>query len=232
MLFWQTVLANHPLLTDDTETLGRGHWQVELHGERTRDRENGVRSFGTDAAVALAYGLGPTLDAQIELPYIHLESARGRGDIELELKWNFYRREALALMLKPRVALATGDPEQGLGAGRARFGADFVAAREAGEFELIGHAGYLRNRNRIGERASLWHVSAALLWAATERLKLFADLSRDTNPRGTGEGAIREIAWGFQYELSGTVDLGLGVKNGLSEAADDRGLLAGLRLRW
>ncbi len=232
MLFWQTALANHPLLTDDTETLGRGHWQLELHGARTRDREDGVKSLGTETAVALAYGLGPALDVQIELPYIHHESARGRGDIELELKWNFYKREALAFMFKPRVALSTGDHEQGLGAGRARFGADFVAAREAGEFELIGHAGYLRNRNRIGERDSLWHVSGALLWAATERLKLFADLSRDSNPEASGEGAIREIAWGFQYELSSAVDFGLGMKNGLSEAAEDRALLAGLRLRW
>jgi hypothetical protein len=152
--------------------------------------------------------------------------------MELQLKWNFYERDGVAFLVKPRVMLPTGREERGLGAGRTRPGVDFVAARGLGELELIGHAGYLRNRNRIGERISLWHVSAALLWAATERLKLFVDLSRDTNPEAAGSGAIRELAWGFQYELSSAVDLGLGLKNGLSEAADDRALLAGLRWRW
>ena len=232
LLFWQTALANHPLLTDDTETLGRGRSQLELHGERARGRDNGARSYSTETAASLSYGLGSQLDVQIELPYLHQHSARGRGDVELELKWNFFERDGVGFMLKPRAALPTGDHEQGLGAGRARFGADFLAARQTGEFELIGHAGYLRNRNRLGERSSLWHVSAALLWAVTERLKWFVDLSRDSNPQPTREGAIRELAWGFQYELSSAVDFGLGLKNGLSEAADDLALLAGLRLRW
>jgi hypothetical protein len=226
------VGANHPLITEDTETVGRGRWELELHGERSRDRENGTTSRAAETSVTLHYGIGKDVEVEVELPYVKDESARGRGDMELELKWNFLEHDGLALTLKPRLTLPTGREDPGLGTGRAGFGLGLIVAREVGVVELIGEAGYLRNRNRLGERVALWHLSTAFLWAATERLRLFVDFSRDTNPDPAGVSAIREWVYGFMYDVSSAIDFGLGVKNGLSEAADDRALLAGLRLRW
>jgi Putative MetA-pathway of phenol degradation len=234
------ALANHPLISDDAEVVDKGRWELELHGERGRDRENGVKLRGMQVEAAIAYGVAKDLEVKIELPYLHAtiddgsarETVKGRGDVEVDLKWNFVERDGLELTLMPFATLPTGRDDRGLGAGRARFGLDFVAAREWGDFELIGNVGYLRNRNRIGERTSLWRASAAFLWATTERLKLFIDVGRETNPEPAGEGAIRDWVYGFLYDVSSSIDFGLGVKNGLSDAADDRALMAGLRLRW
>lgn len=220
------VLASHPLITEDTGVLGRGGWQLELHGERA----GGVTEHASEAVLGLSHGLTERVDLQVELPYHDAPSASGRGDLELALKWRFHDRDGLSLLLKPVLILPTGNQEQGLGAGRARPGADLVAARQLGDFELIGHAGVLRNRNRLGERTELWHLSLALLWEATDGLKLLVDFSRDTDPAAAG--AIREWVYGLAYALREHLDVGIGVKNALSDAADDRAWLAGLKLRW
>jgi hypothetical protein len=232
-----TAHANHPLLTDDTEVLDKGRWQLELHGERSRDRFSGFTSRGTEAAVALSYGVAKDLEFQVELQYLRFKAGdgagsttfEGSGDVQLELKWNFYEDNGVGLLLKPLLSLPTGSGE--LSAERTQYGLELVAAREFDLFEVLGQLAYASNRNDAGERSSLWRFSAALLWAASERLKLFIDASSSTHPL-PGEGAIREWAYGFQYELSSAVDFGLGMKHGLSDSADDRALLAGLRLRW
>jgi hypothetical protein len=229
--------ANHPLLTDDTEVIDKGTWQLELHGERSRDRDGNFTARGTEASVALSYGVAKNLEIQVEQPYLRFKAGdgtssaevEGRGDVVLELKWNFYEHDGVGLLLKPRVSLPTGSDETG--SDKAQFGADFVAAKEFGDFEVLGQLGYSSNRGGEGERSALWQLSAALLWAASERLKLFVDLSRQTHP-AAGAAAVREWAYGFLYDISSAVDFGLGIKQGLSDSADDRALLAGLRLRW
>ena len=237
LLIAGTAHANHPLLTDDTEVLDKGRWQLELHGERSRDRQSGFTTRGTEAAVALSYGVAKDLELQVEQAYVRFKASdgttraelEGRGDVVLELKWNFYENDGVGLLLKPLLSLPTGSGE--LSADRVQYGLEFVAAKEFDLFEVLGQLAYGSNRNDEGERSSLWRFSAALLWSATERLKLFVDTSSATHPV-PGEGAIREWAYGFQYEISSAVDFGLGMKHGLSDAADDRALLAGLRLRW
>ena len=55
----------HPLNTEDTDTQGKGGWQVELNGERNKDE--GVRGY--QAAALLSHGLLDTLDLQVGLPW-------------------------------------------------------------------------------------------------------------------------------------------------------------------
>jgi hypothetical protein len=229
--------ANHPMFTDDTEVLDRGVWQLELHGERSRHERNGLTTRSTLASIALSYGVAKDLEIQIEQPYVRFTESdgdteseiKGRTDVLLELKWNFYERDGFGLLLKPVLSLPTGS--DAIGGDYARFGLELAAAKELGELELLGQLIYASNRNDEGNRESLWRVSGALLWSATERLRLFVDAARTTHPRPE-EVAVREWAFGFLYDVSSSLDFGLGISQGLSESADDRGLRAGLRLRW
>ena len=41
-----------------------------------------------------------------------------------------------------------------------------------------------------------------------------------------------EIVYGLTYALRENIDLGIGVKRGLNDSADDRGVRAGIKLRW
>ena len=107
-----------------------------------------------------------------------------------------------------------------------------MAGYEAGRWELLLHGGYVHNRNVLGERRSLRHASAAVLFSATEKAKLVLDVSSDTNPDPSGSRSLREAVLGALLELSKDFDLGFGVKRGLNDAAEDRSALLGLKLRW
>ena len=182
-----------------------------------------------------ARGIAKDLQVQFELPYLREENdgevAEGRGDAELSLKWRFYEKNGLSLALKPDLLLPIGRDERGLGTGRTGWAANLVAGYELSRLELLGHLGYRRNRNRVGERENLTHVSAALRWAATEKLKLVADLARETQPE-PDRSAARELVYGVTYAFRDNVDLGVGIKRGLNDAAVDRALRMGLKLRF
>jgi hypothetical protein len=227
--------ASHPLLTEDTDVLDPGQWELELHGERARDRESGVTTRATEIVAKAARGVAKDLQLEVELPYVREKTegdiAEGRGDALVSLKWRFYKKDRLSLVFKPDVILPTGRDEHGLGAGRAGWAANLTAGYELGRVELLGHLGYTRNRNRIAEREDLKHVSAALRWAATEKLKLVADLARETQPV-PGVGAARELVLGAIYTARDNIDLGIGVKEGLNDAADDRSVRMGVKLRF
>ena len=228
--------ASHPLITEDTGVLGSGVWQLEVHGEQARDREAGITTRALDASAVLSYGVTARADLQLELPYQREEAGtqtvKGRGDATLSLKWRFFERDGLSLVLKPDLHLPTGRDELGLGAGRSRWALNAVAGYAFGRMELLAHAGYLDNRNTLGERQSLRHASIAALFSATDKLKLALDLGRDTDPDPASGASLREVVLGLLYALSEDVDVGLGAKWGLSGAADDRALLAGVKLRF
>jgi len=231
-----TAHANHPLISEDTGVLGKGGWQLELHGEKTRDREAGVTTRTTETSATLGHGIAENADLQLELPYLRQVTdgnvASGRGDAAVSLKWRFHEDNDFSMVFKPDLILPTGRDEIGLGAGRLRWAANLIAAYKVGRFELLGHVGYTNNRNRVGERTSLSHLSAAVLWAATEKLKLVLDLGRDRNPDPTSRTPWRELIYGLTYAASEDIDLGIGLKKGLNDPADDRALRAGLKFRW
>ena len=228
--------ADHPLLTEDTGVLDEGKWELELHAERARERGAGVTTRSSEIIAKLARGIADKLEAEIELPYLREvaggEVAAGRGDTSLSLKWRFYERDGLSMALKPILMLPTGRDAPGFGAGRARVGAGFAAAYERAKLELLGHLGYTHNRNRIGERVELWHASAALRYAATEKLKLVLDVGQDSSPDPASDTPSRDLIYGVLYELRENIELGLGLKRGINEPADDRALRAGIKIRW
>jgi hypothetical protein len=227
--------ADHPLITEDADVLGKGVRQIQLHGSRSRNRHDGVATRSTDLAAVLSYGAGGRADVQLELPHAREEEdgvvAEGRGDVSLALKWLFFERDGLKLVLKPDLHLPTGRDEHGLGAGKARWGINAVGGYELGRWEFLVHAGYLRNRNTLGERTGLRHSSVAALLSVSEALTLVLDVGRDTNP-DPGEPATREAVLGAMLALSDDVDLGAGIKRGLNDAAETRSVLLGLKVRW
>ena len=202
------ALASHPLLTEDTGVLGAQRFQVEVHGERVRDE--GSRT--SNSALVFSYGVADQADFQLELQ-------EGEAPAVASLKWRFLEREPLQLVLKPDVYDDGG------------WGVNLVAGYEIGRVQLLAHAGYQRNRVP-GERRSLTHASAAAVLAATSRLKLVLDLARDANPDPEARTPERAVVYGLMYALGRRAELGLGLKRGLSDPADDRALLAGVKLRF
>lgn len=217
------AFADHPLITEDTGVLGKGLRQVELHGEHARDQE-GIAKRSSEVSMVLSYGVAEEADLQLELPYAREvtdgEVVKGRGDASLALKWRFLDREALSMVLKPE--LVSG----------GRWALNYAVAYEFGRLEAVVHLGHARNRNRIGERKSLSHRSIALLWSASEKWRLVLDLGLDSSPDPAARTHERQLAFGVSHALSRGIEVGAGAKKGLNDEADDRALLAGVRVRW
>lgn len=232
--------AAHPLLTEDTGTQGEGKYQLELMADKTRDNPPGVTVRELQTTAVLSYGLLENADLQVGLPELrqHTHDAGGRHarkgplDASLDLKWRFFEREALSLALKPGITLPTGDENRGFGAGRATWGTLLVLSYEPGPLAFHSHLGYRRNNNAVDQRRDLMHLSGALTWKATDRLKLVADFSADSNPDGADRSSIRYRVLGFIYSPTPAFDLDAGLKHGHGRAATDRAFLLGATLRW
>lgn len=228
-LFAAPLHAAHPLITEDTGTLGGGRWQLELYGEAGEARATGARMDQDDAV--LGYGLAPNLDVQAGVPWMR-ERASGMGDVTFDLKWRFLERGAFSLGLKPGVSLPTGDERKGLGAGRVGWGSLLIASYEPGPIALHAHAGYKRHRNTIGERQSLTHVSIAAAVQAAPGFKVVADVARTSNPDPAQARPEGYLVFGVIWSVTRDFDLDFGFKKGSGSAALDEALLLGLAARW
>jgi hypothetical protein len=233
--------AYHPLLTEDTETQGKGKHQIEMTLDVTRDRNGAATQRSRQASLVYAYGLTKTLDVEVGLPHLQLRAddgagaatrASGVGDGSVEFKWQFYEKDGFTLGVKPGLTLSSGDASRRLGQGRANAGAVMMAGYEKGSWEFYGHFGLRTNRNTLGERRSLYQASVLTIWEAVERLWLTAetgvlrqpDPAISSNPRFLGVAVI----WGPTKD----VDLDVGVRRGLNAAAPDRVVSAGVTVRW
>ena len=218
-----------PLVSDDPEVQGAGHWQLELG--MIQQPAGSPRTWGT----TLTYGLTDQTDLYVNAPYTNAngsDSGSGWGDTELGLKWRFIQYGPVSVALKPRLMLPTGDPQRGLGTGRAGAGATLVAQWEAGQLTLLGNAGLLYQPNGQGQRQSLWQISTAALYHVTDKLQLAGDavISRNAVPR-TGEPPVFLIA-GIVYSPQSWLDLDIGYRHSLDDQAGPHAVMAGLTMRW
>lgn len=228
--------AAHPLITEDTGTQGKGRWQLEANAESTRDGSAGIRSRGLQPAATLSYGVVENADLQMTQSWLREKAAgvvvQGIRDTAIDLKWRFFEKDSLSLGLKPGVTLPVGDEQKGLGAGRSGWGTLLILSYEPGPFALHMHAGYKRNRNTLGERESLAHLSGALAWKVVANVRLVADYARVSNPDPAGGAAERYAVLGAIWAVTPDFDLDLGWKTGHGGATLDRALLLGMALRW
>lgn len=221
--------AAHPLITEDTGTLGAGRWQLELFGEAGEAGGTDARLDRDDAV--LSYGLARNLDLQAGVPWIH-ERTSGAGDATLDLKWRFLERGDLSLALKPGVSLPTGNEQESRGAGRVGWGSQFVASYDQAPAVFHVHLGYRRHRNKVGERESLSHVSGAVELRVAPGLRAVVDVARNTNPDPAQSRPERYLVFGAIWSVTRDLDLDVGVKRGHGSAALQEAILLGLAARW
>lgn len=230
MLCAAQLQAAHPLITEDTGTQGAGGWQLELFGEDGKARVTRSPLERQDAV--LSYGVARNADVQVSLPWIRQAGGHGTGDVSLDMKWRFLERGPLSLGLKPGITLPTGDEGKGLGAGRAGWKSLLIMTWEDGPVAFHAHAGYLRNRNSLGERERLTHFSGAIAVQAAPAAKVVVDIARNTSPDPAATRSEGYFVFGAIWSLSKDFDLDIGFKHGHGSAALDEALLLGLTVRW
>lgn len=123
VLYWpRLVFADHPLITDDTATRGKGKFQFDFNGENSHKNKDGVMEDAVEIAAIFTYRMNDQIDVILGIPYSNAREKdsetttnNGFSDTLVALKWRFYEREGLSLALKPVVKFPTGNDEKGLG---------------------------------------------------------------------------------------------------------------------
>lgn len=229
-----------PLITDDTSTQGRGNFQLELFGEYGHDREGIITTKTSDLSATLTYGIIETVDIVLGIPYQawssddsgFLAKWSGIADLSLEAKWRFYEKQGLSLALKPGFTIPTGDAEKGLGAGRPTYHLFFIATKQMKPWEFDMNVGYLYNENTAGERKNIWSASLDAQVEVVKDLKVALDVGVATNPDSSSNTPPEYILGGLIWSIRENLDIGLGVKGGLTKPETDISVRGGITLRF
>ncbi|VWB12914.1 hypothetical protein BLA6860_00426 [Burkholderia lata] len=229
------ALATHPLVSDDTGTQGNANWQFEFNAEETSKQEENGRHQLWNAT--LTRGFGEHADLYVNVPYTHLqtrtdENGAGVGDVEIGMKWRFVERGPLSIALKPKLTAPTGNDRRGLGTGRVGAGATLLAQLNVAWFSFLANAGMTVQPNRQGDLTSIWAVSGAAIYKATDTLQIVADIGTSRN---TTSGASTNPAFviaGAIYSPKPWLDLDIGYRRGLNDQTYDHSVMGGVTVRW
>ncbi|PIS38262.1 MAG: transporter [Nitrospirae bacterium CG_4_9_14_3_um_filter_53_35] len=239
-LWSETAFASHPLITDDTDTQGKGKFQLEVNGEYAHEDEDGVTENATEIATMLSYGIADNIDIVLGIPYQDMRTKdpgttsgeSGIADTSLEFKWRFYEKDGLGFALKPGMTMPTGDDGKGLGAGKATYSLFFITTRELNPWAFHLNLGYRRNENKVDERNDIWHTSLAAEVEVMKDLKVVGNIGIERNPDKTSNTHPAFILGGLIYSISKSIAIDAGVKGGLNKPDTDLTLLAGITFRF
>lgn len=237
--------AARPLVTDDSGTVGKGKFQVEL-GIETFSRQNRedsvkIEETGTEASGVFTYGALDNIDVVAGFPYVWdkvkengatVFDANRLSDIALEAKWRFFEKDGFGLALKPGLTLPTGNYEKGFGTGRVTYGITFIASKELEPFGFRFNAGYTRNENKVDERKGLYSASVAATYEVIKGLNLVGNVGFERNPDPAFKDAPAFALVGLNYAINDHIMLDAGYKFGLNKQEVDHAIIAGITLNF
>jgi len=227
------AIAGHPMLTEDTGTQGTGNFELELGYSWARD--GGDRFFVFQPQ--LSYGLTPSLDLIAQPSWLSNDTTadsrvHGLGDTALDVKWRFFGSDPFSLAVRAGATLATSENDLGLPSGTVATHATLVATLDVAPFTIDANLGYARNPDAAGLRRSLYHASAAALYACTERLSFVIDMDADSNADTSRSMWPAVALLGAIYTLRPGLDIDAGYRKSLNSAAAATQWLLGITYRW
>ena len=237
-----------PFITDDAGTLGRGTSQVELLYAGSTDKEtDGGSTVKTDRnlpGATFGYGIAETLDLTLgfarswgtETVDGISSNDPGNADYLLNAKWQFYEKSGFRFAVKPLVGYSyhVGGTS---GEHDTLYGGWLIATKEHEPLAVNLNGGYFHSdygsaAERESNRGDIWILSALATYKVLENLTLGLDVGASTNPDKTS-GEMQVYAMGGAiYSLNKNVDLGLGLKFGITKPEPDFAGIAGITFRF
>ncbi len=92
--------------------------------------------------------------------------------------------------------------------------------------------GYIRNNNWEDDRKNIWHASFASTVDLAKKLKLAADVGIESNPERSSGNPPAYILCGLIYSPRENLDLGFGIKGGLTKPEPDVAIRGGVTYRF
>lgn len=180
-----------PLLTDDPETPGNGHWEINFGF--TFERSPARTLFETPRA-DFNYGLGSRIQLKYEIPWTVLVSRdapaqTGLGNSLVGIKWRFLDKErhGISVSAYPQLEFThpTSSADKGLVDRGKKLLLPIELARKIGPFETTWEWGYHFRERQKDE----WVYGVALGHALWKRLELLGEM-HGTALRSFGEDEL------------------------------------------
>jgi hypothetical protein len=219
--------AAHPLQTEDTGTQGTGN--IEIENGLSWTRASGATAFVYQPQ--LSYGLTPELDLIAQPSWVRQPDGHGLGNTNLDFKWRFFGSAPWSLGLRAGAALP-GEARFGLPHDTASAHGLLVATYDEAPLTIHTNLGLERNPSAAGIRRSVGHVSAAVMWAASERLIWTVDASATADPDPKRKAWPATLLAGVIYTITPGLDADLGYQVSANARPQTRQLLMGLTYRF
>ncbi|MEO6920190.1 MAG: transporter [Collimonas sp.] len=219
----QSAHANHPLVTDDTNTQDSGHQQLELNTDwlRQDDTHSHIVNF------TYSYGLLKNLDIYVNPPAT-LSDPSGINDIALGVKWRLLEKGDFSLGVKPEITFPSGDPDRGLGHGATSMSLILISSYQSGDWAFSGNLAAYYNRFRLpgdqqANRTVQWRLSGYALyelspkWSVAVDAGILSNTERASDTSGDLHSSSNPgyILTGAVYSPTPNLDLDLGLKFGI-----------------
>jgi hypothetical protein len=170
------TFAGVPFVTDDPETVERGHFEIDAAASGTVRQGS---HFGMLPGVEVNYGLLDNLQvsAKVGMSFMHETGERthyGFGDTELGVKYRFLTEDDAGwrpqVAFAPSVTLPTGNQQLGLGDGHAHVLLPLWVQKSIGDWTTYGGGGYVVNSH--AEPKGYWTAGWVVLRKLGEKLQL------------------------------------------------------------
>ncbi|MDR3631098.1 MAG: transporter [Desulfocapsaceae bacterium] len=218
LLVARPVLAGPPYLTDDPEPVDYQHSEFYIASQITKTADG---TQGTLPHIEYNYGFAPDFMAHVIIPYAFNDpsngaSKRGLGDIELGVKYRFYKETDSIPMagIFPLVVIPTGDEKKGLGNGSAQVFLPLWLQKNWGDWQTNFGGGYWIN-NAVGAK-DYWFFGWQIQKSITEHLTLGGELYYSTEQmvgRGSSSGFNLGGIYDFDEHNHLLVSVGAGLSN-------------------
>jgi len=226
-----TAQAQQPFVTDDADVTPKGKFHFEFSNEFDFLQRSSFPNLRQNTAdFELGYGLFEHVEIGIEAPVLTILNAAGTtprrvtglGDMNLSLKYNFYREREKSRLPAMTVAvnfeLPTGDTERQLGSGLADLYVNGILQKSLGEsIKLRLNGGILFSGNEttgavgIKSRGTVFTAGGSLVRRFTPKLQLGFEVSgaRTTNLQ-LGKGKIQtQVGGNYQFRDNASFDFGI-----------------------
>jgi hypothetical protein len=227
------AFAAHPLQTEDTGTQGAGN--LELENGLAWSRFDGARLFSYQPQ--LSFGAAPTFDLIVQPSWLAARDRggaplRGWGDANVDLKWRFFGVAPLSFAVRVGASLATSEHGMGLSHGQVGVHALLAATLDLQPFTVHGNLGFSHAPSIVGQRSETGRASAAVMWAATERLIVTVDAGAQSKSDPQRGAWSKTALVGLIYTVQPSLDIDVGFQSSVGEAVPTRQRLAGITYRF
>lgn len=242
--------GQQPFVTDDADTTPKGRFHFEFSNQFDLLQRASFPNLKQNTAdFELDYGLFENVELGIAAPLLTIFNASGTnpktvtgiGDMNLSLKYNFYKERENsrlpAMTIAVNFELPTGDTERQLGSGLADVYLNGVLQKSlTGKTKLRLNGGILFSGNQttgvigIKSRGTVFTAGGSLVKQFTPKLQLGMELTGAmTSNLDLGKGQLQAM-FGGNYQLRDNVSFDFGILGGKYAASPRAGLQLGLSI--